>query len=96
MVISSLLIMQILKLLQGEEDVVDWAKSEVSVTKESDNQDEEGYSVPSVRPQPHHIDLALLEADDDTTSFSSSVDQNNHHSLENYLQERWSRSSSFD
>lgn len=85
--------MQILKLLQGDEDVMEWAQSEVSVLKESDNEDEEAYTVPSVHP--HQIDLALFEADDDKTSLSS-IEQNNQHSMEDYLRGRWSRSSSLD
>lgn len=70
---------QILKLLQGDEDVVEWAKAEVNVPKESDNQDEV-YPTPSIRSS--NLDLSLLEADDDTTSTSSSIDQTKHHSLE--------------
>lgn len=87
------LVMQILKLLQGVEDAVEWAKSEVNVPKETDLQDEEAYPVRSFPS--HHIDLTLLEADDDATSLSS-IDQNHHHSLEDYLRGRLSGSSIFD
>lgn len=72
---------------------MEWAQSEVSVPKESDKEDEEAYPVPSVHP--HHIDLTLFEADDDTTSLSS-IEQNNHHSMEDYLRGRLSSSSIFD
>ncbi|KAJ8624747.1 hypothetical protein MRB53_033277 [Persea americana] len=84
---------QILKLLLGVEDVVEWAKSEVNVPKETDLQDEEAYPVRGFPS--HHIDLTLLEADDDATSLSS-IEQNHHHSLEDYLRGRLSGSSIFD
>lgn len=40
-----------------------------------------------------HLNLALLDVEDDSLSMSS-IEQNV--SLEDYLQGRWSRSSSFD
>lgn len=42
-----------------------------------------------------HLGLALLDVDDDTTSFSS-AERSNSVSWEEYLKGRWSRSSSFD
>lgn len=75
--------MQILKLLQGVEGIVEWAKSEVNVPKETDLQDEEEYPVPSARS--HHIDLTLLEAEDNATSISS-MEQNQHYSLGRLLE----------
>ncbi|XP_077246632.1 protein kinase STUNTED-like isoform X2 [Tasmannia lanceolata] len=86
-------ISQILRLLQGDDDVAKWAKFHDCVPKEMDNQDEEEYPSPNARS--HNLSLALLEGDDDTTSVSS-IEQNTHKSLEDYLRGRCSRSSSFD
>ncbi|XP_058090781.1 protein kinase STUNTED-like [Magnolia sinica] len=82
---------QVLKLLQGDEDTMKWAMSQAN-DPELDNQDEEAYPAPRV--QSHQLGLTLLEGDDDTSV--SSIEQNNHRSLEDFLRERWSRSSSFD
>ncbi|OVA19591.1 Protein kinase domain [Macleaya cordata] len=84
---------QIVKLLQGEKDIEEWVNSHVNDLKESDNEEgDEAYPDSSVES---HLGLALLDVEDDTTSFSS-VEQNNHHTLEDYLKGRWSRSSSFN
>ncbi|XP_010266827.1 PREDICTED: probable receptor-like serine/threonine-protein kinase At5g57670 [Nelumbo nucifera] len=81
---------QIMKLLKGDKDVEEWAKSCGNVGTEWDNQDdEEVYPESSAESL---LGLALLDVDDDDvtiTSFSS-VDQ------KDYLKGRWSRSSSFD
>lgn len=42
-----------------------------------------------------HLSLALLNVDDDSTSFSS-MEPTNRISMEEYLKGRWSRSSSFN
>lgn len=42
-----------------------------------------------------HLNLALLDLDDDSTSFSS-MEPTNRISMEEYLKGRWSRSSSFN
>nr|XP_010930690.1 probable receptor-like serine/threonine-protein kinase At5g57670 [Elaeis guineensis] len=86
----------VLKLLGGDDDIVKWAKSEVSASIEFDGLDDEAPLRDSNIQS--YINLALL--DDDSLSVGSvdpSVDfiaANT--SLEEYLRGRWSRSSSFD
>lgn len=83
---------QILDLLQGEQEIEPWMSSNVNDTLiEQDCQDEEAYPNSSMGS---HIDLALLDLDDDTSVIS--FEQNHLNSLDEYLQDRWSRSSSFD
>ncbi|XP_061346840.1 protein kinase STUNTED-like isoform X2 [Gastrolobium bilobum] len=79
----------ILKLLRGDEEVRSWAEQEVGASQELDGFDEE--PVPSNIQS--HLNLALLDLEDDTDSISS-TEQNV--SLVDYLSGRWSRSSSFD
>jgi hypothetical protein len=57
-----------------------------------DNNDDEVYPNSSAEL---HLSLALLDVDDDSTSYSS-LEQRNSLSSEEYLKGRWSRSSSFD
>lgn len=85
-----------LKLLGGDDDLLKWARSEVSVSEEFDDLDDEAPLQESNIQS--HINLALL--DDDSLSVSS-IDQSvdfiaANTSLEEYLRGRWSRSSSFD
>ncbi|OIV97005.1 hypothetical protein TanjilG_03579 [Lupinus angustifolius] len=80
----------ILKLLQGDQEVTAWAGQEVSAPPELDGAD--GEPVPTNNIQ-SHLNLALLDLEDDAVSISS-TEQNV--SLEDYLLGRWSRSSSFD
>ncbi|XP_028770036.1 nodulation receptor kinase [Neltuma alba] len=77
----------ILKLLHGDDEVTSWAKQEVGAPEELDALDGGLNNIQS------HLNLALLDLDDDTVSVSSSEQSV---SLEDYLQGRWSRSSSFD
>ncbi|KAF7840135.1 putative receptor-like serine/threonine-protein kinase [Senna tora] len=77
----------ILKLLLGDEEVTRWAKQEVSEPEEVDDFDGESNNIQS------HLNLALLDVEDDAFSISSTEQSV---SLEDYLQGRWSRSSSFD
>ena len=84
--ISSL---QIFKLLQGDEEVIRWAKQEVSGPEELDSFD--GEPVP-INIQ-SHLNLALLDLEDDTVSVSST--EQHCVSMEDYLQGRWSRTPSF-
>ncbi|XP_027360012.1 probable receptor-like protein kinase At5g18500 isoform X2 [Abrus precatorius] len=79
----------ILKLLLGDEEVTRWAEQEVSVPQELDEFDEE----PAPTNIQSHLNLALLDLEDDAVSISSTEQSV---SLEDYLQGRWSRSSSFD
>ncbi|XP_042514532.1 serine/threonine-protein kinase PAK 6-like [Macadamia integrifolia] len=80
----------VLKLLQGDPEVTKWAKLQVNASEEFDAQDEEAFPHTNIQS---HLNVALLDVDDDSLSVSS-VEQNV--SLEDYLQGRWSRSSSFD
>lgn len=80
---------QILKLLHGDEEVTRWAEQEVNAPQELDGFDEE----PVLNNIQSHLNLALLDLDDDTVSISSSEQSV---SLEDYLKGRWSRCSSFD
>lgn len=78
----------ILKLLKGDKYVEEWVKDPES----QDNNDDEVYPNSSAEL---HLSLALLDVEDDTTSYSS-LEQSNSLSSEEYLKGRWSRSSSFD
>lgn len=88
---------QVLKLLQGDDDVLKWARSQVSGSECSDDLDEVTNPTPDIQS---YINLALQDIDEDSHSVSStepSVDFiTGNTSLEDYLQGRWSRSSSFD
>jgi len=79
-----------LKLLQGDIEVTKWARLQVNASEESDMLD--GEACPRSNLQ-SHLNLALLDVGDDSLSMSS-IEQSV--SLEDYLQGRWSRSSSFD
>ncbi|KAK7410910.1 hypothetical protein VNO78_02124 [Psophocarpus tetragonolobus] len=79
----------ILKLLHGDEEVTRWAEQEVNAPQELDGFDEE----PIPTNIQSHLNLALLDLEDDTVSVSSTEQSV---SLEDYLQGRWSRCSSFD
>lgn len=80
----------ILKLLQGDADASKWARLQVNALEESDMLDDESYPASNLQS---HLNLALLDVEDDSLSMGS-LDQTV--SLEDYLQGRWSRSSSFD
>ncbi|ONK72617.1 uncharacterized protein A4U43_C04F21270 [Asparagus officinalis] len=84
---------QVLRLLQGEEEIESWINSKANNShNELDYQDEEFYLSPSIGS---HLGLALLDVEDDDASIIS-FEQNHLSSLDDYLKERWSRSSSFD
>ncbi|KAM1389153.1 hypothetical protein ACFX2I_017172 [Malus domestica] len=78
----------VLKLLQGDEEVTRWAR-QVSVSEEDEAVDGEA---PSCNIQ-SHLNLALRDLEDDSVSVSSGEQSI---ALEDYLQGRWSRSSSFN
>lgn len=67
-----------------------WARLQVNAVEESDVLDDEACPRSNLRS---HLNLALLDVKDDSLSISS-IEQS--FSLEDYLQGRWSRSSSFD
>ncbi|KAL7158011.1 hypothetical protein ABFS83_02G114400 [Erythranthe nasuta] len=77
------------KLLQGDEEVVDWARQETKYCEEINGISNEQ----SATNMQSFINLAFLDLEDDSDSISSS-EQNI--SVEDYLGGRWSRSSSFD
>ncbi|GMI88069.1 hypothetical protein like AT2G16750 [Hibiscus trionum] len=84
---------QILELLKGEKVVENWGKTENDNTESQEHHnDDEVY--PNSRPE-LHLSVAMLDVDDDSTSLSS-MEQSGNFSTEEYLKERWSRSSSFD
>ncbi|KAK8582517.1 hypothetical protein V6N13_069294 [Hibiscus sabdariffa] len=84
---------QILELLTGETAVEKWGETENENTENGEHHnDDEVY--PNSRPE-LHLSVAMLDVDDDSTSFSS-MEQGSNFSTEEYLKERWSRSSSFD
>ncbi|CAL9096307.1 unnamed protein product [Musa acuminata var. zebrina] len=83
------------KLLQGDnDDVLRWARSQVSTSEELEGLDDEAAVFQSNSNIQSHINLALQDIDDDSMSISSTERPNM--SWEEYLQGRWSRSSSFD
>ncbi|PKA46957.1 Receptor-like cytosolic serine/threonine-protein kinase RBK1 [Apostasia shenzhenica] len=88
----------ILKLLLGDVEAVEWARSDSSASLPSDGLDDDsGLDNSNIQSL---INLAFLDVEDDVLSTSS----NDHSvgfvmpntSLEDYLKARWSRSSSFD
>lgn len=78
--------MQVLKLLLGDMEIIQWAKQQVSAMEGHEEGEEESF--PSNIQS--HLNLALLDLEDDSLSISSTVQSI---SLEDYLQGRWSRSS---
>ncbi|XP_038984235.1 serine/threonine-protein kinase shk1/pak1-like isoform X2 [Phoenix dactylifera] len=92
------LVMWVLKLLQGDDDVVKWARSKVSTSEGLDELDDELIHPKSIIQS--HLNLALLDVDDDSLSISSTehtvdfITANT--SMEDYLKGRWSCSSSFN
>ncbi|KAE8690680.1 hypothetical protein F3Y22_tig00110893pilonHSYRG00274 [Hibiscus syriacus] len=84
---------QILELLKGEKAVEKWGETDKENTESQEHHnDDEVY--PNSRPE-LHLSVAMLDVDDDSTSFSS-MEQSSSFSTEEYLKERWSRSSSFN
>ncbi|GMJ05630.1 hypothetical protein like AT2G16750 [Hibiscus trionum] len=84
---------EILELLRGETAVDQKiADKQNENTENQDQNDDEVY--PNSKAE-LHLSLAMLDVDDDSTSYSS-MEQRSHVSMEEYLKERWSRSSSFN
>ncbi|KAG2716163.1 hypothetical protein I3760_03G110900 [Carya illinoinensis] len=77
------------KLLQGDEEVTRQAKQQLSTSEEVDVLDGESF-VANIQS---HLNVALLDVEDDSHSSSSSEQSI---SIEDYLKARWSRSSNFD
>lgn len=82
--------MQAVKLLQGDPNILRWARSQVNSAEDLDDLDDDDAAAPNSNIQ-SHIKLALLDIEDDKISVST-ADQ----TVEDYLRGRWSRSSSFD
>ncbi|KAJ9146224.1 hypothetical protein P3X46_028515 [Hevea brasiliensis] len=80
----------VVRLLQGDDEVTKWARLQVNTAEEYDMLDDEACPRSNLQS---HLNLALLDVEDDSLSMSS-IEQTI--SLENYLQGRCSRSSSFD
>ncbi|XP_021734594.1 rust resistance kinase Lr10-like isoform X1 [Chenopodium quinoa] len=81
----------VLKLLQGDIEVINWAKQQVS------NYPEEFEVLDGETPRSDiqsHLNVALLDIIEDDAASVSSTEPNI--SLEDYLKGRWSRTSSFD
>jgi len=72
----------------------EWVNPQNKDPRDQENQDNDDEVYPSSSAE-LHLSLALLDVDDDSTSFSS-LEQVNNLSLEEYVKERWSRSSSFN
>ena len=85
--------LQILKLLSGDNGLEKWANPQNKDPWDPENQDNDDEVYPNSSAE-LHLSLALLDVDDDSTS-SSSLEQVNNLSLEEYVKDRWSRSSSF-
>ncbi|KAK8673716.1 hypothetical protein V6N13_112033 [Hibiscus sabdariffa] len=78
----------ILKLLQGDQEATNWAQLQIRESEEVDIAEEELYPT----NMESHLNLALLDLEDDSLSGSSNEQS---FQIEDYLQKRWSRSSSF-
>ncbi|XP_058215895.1 protein kinase STUNTED [Rhododendron vialii] len=86
---------QILNILKGDKDVEEFVKSQFGDRRGTENEettDDEVYPHSSAES---HLTLALLDMEDTSPSFSSG-EQSSGTSSEEYLKERWSRSSSLD
>ncbi|KAL4385303.1 hypothetical protein GQ457_15G016190 [Hibiscus cannabinus] len=84
---------EVLELLRGEKAIEKcWATQNENKESQEYNTDDEVY--PNSRAD-LHLSLAMLDVDDDSTSFSS-MEQRSNISIEEYLKERWSPSSNFN
>ncbi|KAF2322725.1 hypothetical protein GH714_029579 [Hevea brasiliensis] len=86
---------EVLKLLIGDKDALTWANVQNEDLDDNENQEANDDEVYPNYSAELHLNLALLDLDDDSISFSS-VEQGNSISMEEYLKDRWSRSSSFN
>ncbi|KAH7574892.1 hypothetical protein JRO89_XS02G0018300 [Xanthoceras sorbifolium] len=86
---------EILKLLRGDKDFENCVSYQIKENEDFDNEDVNDDEVYPHSSAELHLGLALLDVDDDSTSLSS-MEQSHNLSLDEYLKNRWSRSSSFD
>lgn len=87
----------VVKLLDGDNDILKWARSQIGSSYESDT-DEDAVTLTPPENSTNiqsYINLAF-DVDDDSASVSSNDFITANTSLEEYLQGRWSRTSSFD
>ncbi|KAL7237027.1 hypothetical protein ACSBR1_020166 [Camellia fascicularis] len=87
---------QILELLNGERDVDEWVNTQLGDQNEAENQDNTDDEVYPHLKAESHLGLALLDVEDTTTPSFNSMERSSKMSLEEYLKERLSRSSSLD
>ncbi|KAL0909855.1 hypothetical protein M5K25_020761 [Dendrobium thyrsiflorum] len=88
----------VLKLIKGDEETLKWANLELGASMLFDDMEDEA-TIKNLNIQ-SHINLALLDLDDDVALSMSSKTHSfdfttSSISLEEYLKERWSHSSSF-
>ncbi|KAM6541647.1 hypothetical protein CsatB_006094 [Cannabis sativa] len=91
-------IIQILKILKGEEDIEKWANSK-NICQQHDISENQGEEDDEVYPNSSaelHLSLALLDVDDDEMTSFSSTDRSSSLYLNESFKDRWSRSPSFD
>ncbi|XP_059653981.1 protein kinase STUNTED isoform X2 [Cornus florida] len=86
---------EILKILRGEKGVDEWVNSEFGDRNNSENQESNDDEVYPDSSAESHLGVALLDLDDNSTSFSS-MEQSSRLSLEDYFKGRCSRSPSLD
>lgn len=89
-----------MKLLQGDEDAVERARTiQIDATEELAGLDEDDEIPDPAANIQSYLSLALLDVEDDTFSVTSSEHTSDfimsHSSLEEYLRGRWSLHSSF-
>ncbi|XP_062081767.1 protein kinase STUNTED-like [Humulus lupulus] len=91
-------IIQIMKILKGEEDIEKWANSKNNLRQHdiAENQEQEDDEVYPNSSAELHLSLALLDVDDDEMTSFSSTDRCSSLYLDESYKDRWSRSSSFD
>ncbi|KAF9676164.1 hypothetical protein SADUNF_Sadunf09G0109900 [Salix dunnii] len=85
---------EILKLLRGDNELEKWVKLQNKDLQDPENQDSDDEVYPNSSAE-SHLSLALLDVDYHCTSFSS-WEHGNNPSMEEYIKDRWSRSSSLN
>lgn len=82
-----------LKLLKGDDEAVRWARQVANAPEKVDDLDDE--AILRHNNLQAHIDLALQDIDDVSSSINS-IEPLTNMSMEEYLEGRWSRSSSLN
>ncbi|THG00787.1 hypothetical protein TEA_000476 [Camellia sinensis var. sinensis] len=86
---------QVLEILNGKTDVDEWLNTRFGDQNEAENQDNTDDEVYPHLKAESHLGLALLDVEETTPSFNS-MERSSKMSLEEYLKERLSSSSSLD